>query len=293
LRLATIKYQGVEQAAIDSESGLWPLTELNRIFGTSWPETVWDFVQQQKLDDLKHWQMGLSPRELELIMPITLRSVSTRFSPLFHHPGKIWGIGLNYPAHAADLSTAVPLEMPASFIKATTTLIGPGDEIRLPELSNRVTGEAELGLVIGKEVKQGQEIYGFDALAGFCSIIDMTAEDILKKDPRYLTLSKNFDTFFSIGPQLITLDEIQNLNELVIQTVRNGELVAQNQVQNMTFPPNELLAFHSKAMTLRPGDIISSGTPGAVYLKDGDTIECRIEGFRNLQNPVRDLKRKK
>jgi len=292
MRLATIKYQNLEQAAIDLDMTMWPLVELNRIFSTSWPETVWEILQQQKLDELNKWFRGLGSDDVRRINQITLQAEATHFAPLYRNPGKIWGIGLNYQAHAADLSAALPLEMPASFIKANTTLIGPGDEICLPQLSHKVTGEAELGLIIGKQLKQDQKVLGLDALAGFCSIIDMTAEDILLKDPRYLTLSKNFDTFFSLGPQLITLDEFPNLAELVIKTIKNGKIIAKNRVHNMTFPPAELLAFHSKVMSMQPGDIISSGTPGAVHLENGDMVECRIDGFRSLKNPVTDLKRK-
>ena len=292
MRLATILYHGVEQAAIESDNGLLLLVELNRIFGTSWPVSVWDIIQQQELDNLKNWYNSLDLQDKIQIKPIVLESATTHLAPLFRHPGKIWGIGLNYPGHAADLSAVVPLEMPASFIKADTTLVGPGEEVQLPVLSQKVTGEAELGLVIGKEVQQGEKLDGLEALAGFCSIIDMTAEDILRKDSRYLTLSKNFDTFFCLGSELITLEEIQNPEGLLIQTVKNDRVIVQNQVKNMTFSPAELLSFHSKAMTMNPGDIISSGTPGAVILENGDTIECRIEGFRRLQNPVHDLKRK-
>lgn len=292
MRLSTILFEGLEQAAIEVDQGLALVDDLNRVFHTSWPITLWEILQENKLDQLKTWYDGLNNQNLESLQQISQTYSRPHFAPIFRRPGKIWGIGLNYPAHAVDLSTELPLEIPASFIKATSTLIGPGEEIKLPDLSQKVTGEAELGLVIGKKVQQGQDHVGLDVLAGFCSIIDMTAEDILKKDPRYLTLSKNFDSFFSLGSQLITLDEIENTGELRIQTVKNNQPVVENYVKNMTFSPAELLTFHSKVMTLEPGDIISSGTPGAVQLKDGDIIECRIDGFRSLQNPVTDLKRK-
>jgi 2-keto-4-pentenoate hydratase/2-oxohepta-3-ene-1,7-dioic acid hydratase in catechol pathway len=129
-------------------------------------------------------------------------------------------------------------------------------------------------------------------VAGFTTIIDMTAEDILRKNPRYLTLSKNFDTFFSFGPQIITPDEIENISRLNVQTVINGRVHAENTVSNMTFPPDFLVSFHSKVMTLLPGDIISTGTPRATPLSHGDKMECRISGFHPLINPVIDLKTK-
>jgi 2-keto-4-pentenoate hydratase/2-oxohepta-3-ene-1,7-dioic acid hydratase in catechol pathway len=128
-------------------------------------------------------------------------------------------------------------------------------------------------------------------VAGFTTIIDMTAEDILRQNPRYLTVSKSFDTFFSFGPQLVTPDEIPDVSTLEVSTVLNGRVHAKNVVANMTFSPAFLVSFLSRVMTLLPGDIISTGTPGACAIADGDIVECRISGFPSLVNPVVDLKR--
>jgi len=118
----------------------------------------------------------------------------------------------------------------------------------------------------------------------------MTAEDILQVNPRYLTRAKSFDTFFSFGPCLITPDEVEDVNALNVATVINGEVHRSNIVSNMTFKPWHLVSFHSKIMTLLPGDIISTGTPGAVVINEGDIVECHIDGFPRLVNPVKDLK---
>lgn len=97
-------------------------------------------------------------------------------------------------------------------------------------------------------------------MAGFTTIVDMTAEDILRINPRYLTRAKSFDTFFSFGPQLVTPDEVSDVNELRVSTIINGDVYASNVVSNMTFPPDYLVSFHSRVMTLMPGDIILTGT---------------------------------
>lgn len=215
---------------------------------------------------------------------IPLDAVS--YGPLYRRPRKIWGIGLNYAEHAGDLSETAPSEEPASFMRPDTTIIGPGEEIRLPKQSDRVTGEAELGVIIGREAKEVSVEDAPSVVAGFTTVLDMTAEDILRRNPRYLTRSKSFDTFFSFGPHLVTPNEVGAVEGLTVSTVLNGEVRRENTVSNMMFSPWELVAFHSRVMTLLPGDIISTGTPGAVELKDGDVLECRISGFEPLSNPV-------
>ena len=180
--------------------------------------------------------------------------------PLYRHPRKIWGIGLNYREHAVDLGASFPTE-PASFMKADHTIIGPGDYIVLPSQSERTTAEAELGVVIGKTCRDVSVQEAMSYVAGVCLILDMTAEDMVVKNPRYLTRAKNFDTFFSFGPELITLDEVSDLLDLKVGTYKNGSLWRENVVANMAFPPDHLVSFHSHVAPLFPGDIISTGTP--------------------------------
>lgn len=281
MRIATILHGGVEQAAVLAGNRLVPLSAINAHLGRAWPT-----------DTLGLIEAGLSPRIAEdaAATPGGLDPSRTRFGPLYRRPRKIWGIGLNYRDHAADLNAPYPTE-PASFMKGDNTIIGPGDDIVLPEQSERVTAEAELGVVIGRVCKDVEESDVVGYIAGYCPIIDMTAEDILQKNPRFLTRSKNFDTFFSFGPYLHTPDEIGDVLPLTVGTWRNDALHRDNQVRNMAFPPHDLVAFHSRVMTLYPGDIISTGTPGAVVIHHGDVAECRIEGFEPLRNPVRSAKR--
>ncbi len=208
------------------------------------------------------------------------------YAPLYRLPRKIWGIGLNYVEHAGDLSESAPADEPASFMRPDTTIIGPGEEVVLPTQSERVTAEAELAVIIGREAKDVPEEDAPSVVAGFTTVLDMTAEDILRKNPRYLTRAKSFDTFFSFGPELMTPDEIAGVEALEVSTVLNGEVRRINTVSNMTFSPWWLVSFHSKVMTLLPGDVISTGTPGAVVIQEGDVAECRITGFEPLSNPV-------
>jgi 2-keto-4-pentenoate hydratase/2-oxohepta-3-ene-1,7-dioic acid hydratase in catechol pathway len=208
------------------------------------------------------------------------------YAPLYRRPRKIWGIGLNYVEHASDLSENAPADEPASFMRPDTTIIGPDDEVVLPSQSERVTAEAELAVIIGREAKDVPEEDAPSIVAGFTTVLDMTAEDILRRNPRYLTRSKSFDTFFSFGPELVTPDEIADPDSLEVSTVLNGEVQRTNTVSNMVFSPWWLVSFHSRVMTLLPGDVISTGTPGAVVIQEGDVAECRITGFEPLSNSV-------
>jgi 2-keto-4-pentenoate hydratase/2-oxohepta-3-ene-1,7-dioic acid hydratase in catechol pathway len=207
----------------------------------------------------------------------------------YRSPRKIWGIGLNYVAHAGDLSESVPTE-PASFIKGDHTIIGPGEPIVLPGQSKRVTAEAEIGLVIGKYCRDVSEAEALDHVFGVVTILDQTAEDILQRNPRFLTRSKNFPGFFSFGPEIVPLAEVRAkfpaLGEIEVQTVHNGIVHRRNTVSNMAFSPEFLVSFHSAVMPLFPGDVISTGTPGAVVISGGDIVECRIPGIGSLRNPV-------
>jgi 2-keto-4-pentenoate hydratase/2-oxohepta-3-ene-1,7-dioic acid hydratase in catechol pathway len=139
---------------------------------------------------------------------------------------------------------------------------------------------------MGREAKDVSEEDAPLFVAGFTTVLDMTAEDILRKNPRYLTRSKSFDTFFSFGPELVSPDEIEDVDALEVATVLNGKVHRSNTVSNMTFSPWWLVSFHSQVMTLLPGDVISTGTPGAVIIEEGDVAECRITGFVPLSNPV-------
>jgi 2-keto-4-pentenoate hydratase/2-oxohepta-3-ene-1,7-dioic acid hydratase in catechol pathway len=213
------------------------------------------------------------------------------FGAPYRKPRMLWGIGLNYVEHAGDLSEGVPDE-PASFIKADHTIIGPGEDIPIPVQSNRTTAEAELGVVIGRYCRNVEPNEALDHLVGVVPVLDQTAEDILERNPRFLTRSKNFPGFFSFGPRIVPLEEaiaeVGSLAEVEVATVINGEVHRKNSVSHMRYDPAYLISFHSKVMPLFPGDIISTGTPGAVHIRPGDVVECRIPGVGTLRNPVSD-----
>ncbi|WP_426246864.1 fumarylacetoacetate hydrolase family protein [Nocardioides sp. LHG3406-4] len=214
---------------------------------------------------------------------------SVRFTAPYRRPHKIWGIGLNYVAHAADLSESVP-EEPASFIKGDHTIIGTGDAIPIPHQSERTTAEGELGLVIGRYCRDVSEADAMDYVFGVTTVLDQTAEDILQRNPRFLTRSKNFPGFFSFGPEIVPmatlLERFDTIGDVEVSTVVNGDESRTNTVEMMRYSPAFLVSFHSAVMPLYPGDVISTGTPGAIHVRPGDIAECRIPGVGQLVNPV-------
>ncbi|MFC6732673.1 fumarylacetoacetate hydrolase family protein [Haladaptatus sp. DYSN1] len=202
---------------------------------------------------------------------------------------KLWGIGLNYADHAADLHEVRP-EEPASFVKPPSTATGPGGPIRLPdpEITNRVTAEAELGVVMGRTFSHVDEDEFDDVVAGFVPIIDMTAEDVLEKNPRFLTRAKSFDTFLVAGPWIAVPDSpTELLDSVAVRTVVNDEVIAENTLEGMLFEPPELVSFHSQVMTFEPGDVISTGTPGAGVIEPGDSVRAEVDPVGVLESEVR------
>lgn len=228
---------------------------------------------------------GFPDLEEATATPVPVQDV--RFGSPLPDPKTLWGIGLNYAEHAADLEEARPDE-PASFMKPATAAVGPGEPIRLParDLSERVTAEGELAVVIGRTAKHIERGDAASVIAGYLPVIDMTAEDILERNPRFLTRAKSFDSFLVLGPWMVTTDAVDNLQGRTVRTVVNGETKAQNRIANMLFGPEELVAFHSRVKTLVPGDLISTGTPGAHPIDPGDTVTADVEGIGQVEADV-------
>ena len=209
------------------------------------------------------------------------------FAAPLRRPGKIWCIGLNFRGHADDLDEDRP-EAPGSFMKPATTLTGPGGPIRRPprDLAGRVTGEAELAIVIGRTCKDVPEDDVDRVVAGWVPVIDVTAEDVFQKNTRFLTRSKSFDTFLVMGPWIETARPVSALGDLEIRTIVDGQVRASNTVDAMSFSPAELVAYHSRVMTLQPGDLITTGTPGAHPIEPGSTVRAEVDGVGTVEAPV-------
>jgi 2-keto-4-pentenoate hydratase/2-oxohepta-3-ene-1,7-dioic acid hydratase in catechol pathway len=199
-------------------------------------------------------------------------------------PSKIVCIGRNYAQHAAELGNAVPTE-PLLFLKAPSAIIYDGDEIVLPSRSQQVEHEGELAIVIGRECAHlGLEDDPMDYVQGFTCLNDVTARDIQKKDVQF-TRGKSFDTFCPIGPHIETDLDVRDIR---VMTRVNGEVRQDGRTSQMVFPVDFLIRYISNMMTLKPGDVIATGTPAGVSrMLGGDLCEVEIEGIGTLSNRVK------
>ena len=199
-------------------------------------------------------------------------------------PSKIVCIGLNYQAHvAASQSADDAPERPLIFLKPSSSIIGPGNEIIHPSVSERVDYEAELGVVIGKTAKDVSVEKADEHIFGFTCVNDVTAWDLQKKDGQW-SRAKGFDTFCPVGPWIVT--ELDH-KDVLVEGVLNDEVKQSGRTSLMIFDIPYLISYVSSVMTLNPGDLISTGTPaGIAPMKPGDTIEVRVEGIGTLENTV-------
>ena len=198
-------------------------------------------------------------------------------------PGKIIGIGRNYIEHARELGNEVP-DVPIIFFKPPTSLIGPGDTILLPDVSQRVEFEAEIGVVIGKRIRNADPNAAERAIGGFTCVNDVTCRDLQKVDGQW-GRAKGFDTFCPVGPRVVSGLDWRAL-ELLCRV--NGAERQRAKASDMHFSIPELVSFVSGIMTLEPGDLIATGTPaGTAPLHHGDVVEVEITGVGVLSNPVR------
>jgi acylpyruvate hydrolase len=207
-------------------------------------------------------------------------------------PQKIVCLGLNYRDHAEETGQDIPAS-PMWFAKFANSLTGSGADIVLPAAhAEYVDYEAELALVIGRPIRNVKAEDALSHIAGAMPFNDVSARDLQLQNPLW-TSGKAIDTFAPCGPALVTLDEIEDLQALGLQTRINGELLQQGSTANLIFGPAEVVEWLSRTMTLLPGDIIATGTPAGVgaaqgrFLRDGDTVEVEIDGLGTLVNPVR------
>ncbi len=222
----------------------------------------------------------------------TIGAEGVRLGPPVAPPRQIICLGKNYRDHAEEFDAKVPTH-PVYFAKSPGALCGPGDPIRLRPGMERVDAEVELALVIGRRARDLHEGEALAAVAGYTVFNDVTDRDLQKQRLQWF-FGKGADSFGPMGPWLVTRDEIKRPHALGIRQRVNGVVLQESKTSKMIFRIEQVLADLSRVMTLEPGDVVSTGTPGGigsahqppVVLHDGDVVECEIDGIGMLRNPV-------
>ena len=209
-------------------------------------------------------------------------------------PGKILGIGLNYRSHAEELK-AKPPAVPVVFAKFPSSLIGPGEDIVIPREETRPDYEGELAVVIGRRTYRADSDTARAAVGGISALNDVSGRRAQLETPlRQYTLGKSFDTFTPMGPSIASADGA-DLADIDVRTTVSGELMQDANTRDLIFAVEELIVYASRGLTLEPGDVIATGTPGGTgdsrtpprYLREGDTVEVYVSGVGMLSNGVR------
>ncbi len=220
-------------------------------------------------------------------------SSSDRIGSCINKPGKFVAIGLNFSDHAKESNLPVPTE-PITFMKATSSINGPNDDIEIVSGSKKLDWEVELGIIIGKEAKHISEDQAQDHILGYCLVNDVSEREWQIEKMGQWVKGKSHDTYGPIGPYLVTKDEIEDVNNLKMSLDVNGKRMQTGNTSTMIFNVNEIVSYLSKYMSLQAGDIITTGTPPGVgmgmkpqqFLKAGDKMKLSIENLGEQNSKV-------
>ncbi len=233
-------------------------------------------------------------KKLAAIDPASLPEVAVdRYGPCVAGTGKFICIGLNYSDHAAETGATVPPE-PIIFMKATSAIVGPNDDVEIPRGSLKTDWEVELGVVIGKHAKYVSENEALDHVAGYCLINDVSERAFQAERQGQWTKGKSCDTFGPTGPWLVTKDEVADPQKLKMWLEVNGHRYQNGSTETMVYGVKYLVSYLSQFMSLHPGDIISTGTPPGVglgqkpniFLRAGDVMTLGIDGLGEQKQTV-------
>ena len=221
-------------------------------------------------------------------------SNTTRIGSCITNPGKFIAIGLNYSDHAAETGAKIPSE-PIVFMKATSCINGPNDDVIIPNNSKKTDWEVEIAFVIGKKTKYISEKDSPNHILGYCIVNDISEREWQIEKMGQWVKGKSADTFGPVGPYLVTKDEIPNVQKLNLSLDINGQRMQTGNTSKMIFSINFILSYLSNFMSLQPGDIVTTGTPPGVgmgkkpplYLKSGDEIQLTIDHLGNQHQKVK------
>ncbi len=280
MKLLRIGQKGSEKPAILDKDG--KIRDLSSHIQDLNPDTL----NFKTISDLQNLDLSSLP---EL-------SSSDRIGSCVSKPSKFIAIGLNFSDHAAETGADVPSE-PITFMKATSSINGPNDNIEIVSGSKKLDWEVELGIVIGKETKHISEEKSQDHILGYCLVNDVSEREWQIEKMGQWVKGKSHDTYGPIGPYLVTKDEISDINNLNMSLDVNGTRMQTGNTNTMIFNVNYIVSYLSKFMSLQPGDVITTGTPPGVgmgmkpqqFLKAGDTIRLSIDNLGEQNSKVVEL----
>ena len=256
-----------------------------------------------KIRDISSHVNDLNPENLNFETMSKIQSADTsslpelssnqRVGSCITSPGKFVAIGLNYSDHAAEVGADIPKE-PIMFMKATSSMCGPNDDVEIVSGSKKLDWEVELGIVIGKEAKHISESQSQDHILGYCLVNDVSEREWQIEKMGQWVKGKSHDTYGPTGPYLVTKDEIKDINNLKMMLDVNGERMQTGNTSTMIFNVDIIVSYVSKFMSLQPGDIITTGTPPGVgmgrkpqvFLKAGDEMKLSIENLGEQNSKV-------
>ncbi|MDC3082031.1 fumarylacetoacetate hydrolase family protein [Candidatus Pelagibacter sp.] len=256
-----------------------------------------------KIRDISSHINDLNPENLNFETISKIQSADTsslpelssnqRVGSCIASPGKFVAIGLNYSDHAAEVGADIPKE-PIMFMKATSSICGPYDDVEIVSGSKKLDWEVELGIVIGKEAKHISESQSQDHILGYCLVNDVSEREWQIEKMGQWVKGKSHDTYGPTGPYLVTKDEIKDINNLKMMLDVNGERMQSGNTSTMIFNVDIIVSYVSKFMSLQPGDIITTGTPPGVgmgrkpqvFLKAGDEMKLSIENLGEQNSKV-------
>ena len=278
MKLLRVGAKGSEKPAILAEDG--SIRDLSGIVGDIGGETL----TPEGLAKIRAVDIGVLP----------ILDAGQRIGPCVGSVGKFICIGLNYADHAAETGAAIPAE-PIIFMKATSAIIGPNDDVIIPKNAIKPDWEVELGVIIGKEARYVDEADAMDHVAGYCVINDVSERHFQTERGGTWDKGKGCDTFGPIGPWLVTRDEVADPQQLGLWLDVDGHRYQNGSTRTMVFGVAHLVSYVSQFMSLQPGDIISTGTPPGVgmgvkpepvWLQPGNVMRLGIEGLGEQQQNV-------
>lgn len=291
MKFATIIKNENERLAVKWGNQLIDIEETGK--KNQWDESITDVMQVISFSPAKLQDFEKKINEaVENDTAVFLDEHDVNWGPCVTHPHKIICVGLNYRRHADETNAPYP-EIPILFNKFDNTLTGHQRKIAIPDETNELDYEVELGIVIGNRTKKVSTDAALEHVFGYCTVNDLSARDLQMRTHQWL-LGKTCDDFSPVGPYLVTADEVEDPNNLNLKTYVNNELRQNSNTSDMIFSCAEIISYISQHMTLEPGDLILTGTPEGVvlglpadqrvYIKPGDVVTVEIDKLGQLTN---------